>query len=220
MLKVQLAKTKVMIFDFDYTLGDSTKGIVDSSNYALRHLGLPEASVDEIRKTIGHTLVDSYAMLTGKSSQSDEAWMYDRYFKERADQVMTAASELYPDTLKVLRYLRGKGYALAVVTTKYHHRIEGIFQKYQARDLLDVIVGGDDVHVAKPSPEGLLSVLEQLSIAPEEALYIGDSYVDALTAQNAGVAFWGVTTGTVSEEKLRTYPHVAVTSGLGVLIEE
>lgn len=220
MLKAQLAKTQGIIFDFDYTLGDSTEGIVESSNYALKRLRLPEASSETIKKTIGHTLADSYAMITGASPDEEAARQYEMYFKEHADQVMTAKTHLYPDTLEVLRQLRSQGFQIGVVTTKYHHRIVGIFEKYQALDLLDAIVGGDDVHVAKPSPEGLLAILERMSVPREAAIYVGDSYVDALTAQNAGVAFVGVTTGTVSEETLRSYPHIGVASGLRILLSD
>ncbi len=52
---------------------------------------------------------------------------------------------------------------------------------------VDIIVGADDVKTEKPNPEGLLSVIEDLGAMKEEVLYVGDSLVDAKTAENAKV---------------------------------
>ena len=60
---------------------------------------------------------------------------------------------------------------------------------------MDIIVGGEDVKAAKPSPEGLLLAIKRLHVSKAETLYIGDSTVDAETAQAAGVDFAGVTHG-------------------------
>ena len=56
---------QAVIFDFDYTLGDSTEGIVQSVNYALAKLGAGQSEAEEIRKTIGLSLHDTYQVLTG-----------------------------------------------------------------------------------------------------------------------------------------------------------
>ena len=65
------------------------------------------------------------------------------------------------------------------------------------------MVGGEDVQAAKPSPEGVKFALEHLGSTPQETLYIGDSTVDAETAQNAGVDFAGVLNGMTTADELR-----------------
>ena len=75
---------------------------------------------------------------------------------------------------------------------------------------IDAIIGGEDVSIAKPSPEGCLKAMEQLHTNPENTIYIGDSMIDAKTAQNAGIAFIAVTTGTDTAEDLKAYPHLKI----------
>ena len=72
-------------------------------------------------------------------------------------------------------------------------------------DLIDIIVGAEDVKASKPNPEGLLWTLERLGLKKEEVLYVGDSYVDAKTAENANVGFAAVLTGTTTREEFSNY---------------
>ena len=85
-------------------------------------------------------------------------------------------------------------------------------------DFLDIVVGGEDVKAAKPSPEGVRYALEHLGSAPPETLYIGDSTVDAETARNAGVDFAGVLNGMTTAEELQAYPHKIIMRNLEELV--
>lgn len=71
----------------------------------------------------------------------------------------------------------------------------------------------------KPSPEGLLLAIRQLHVTKAETLYIGDSTVDAETAQKAGVDFAGITHGMTTAEELKKYPHKKIMSSLEELLE-
>lgn len=210
-------KYKGLIFDFDYTLGDSTEGIVASTNYALQQLGYNPADRESIRKTIGLHLEETYRVLTkaqgieGKASEEAE---FARLFIEKADEIMTEMSSFYPGVLELMERWKGEGYKLSIVTTKYRYRIQGILGKYQKTELFDLIMGGDNVKRPKPDPEGILEVLKQWGMLKEDVLYVGDSLVDAKTAQAAGVNFAGVTTGTTTEEELGKYPNVGIFAGL------
>ncbi len=62
-----------------------------------------------------------------------------------------------------------------------------------------MIVGGEDVTCEKPDPEGLLKAVETLGRDKQDVLYVGDSLVDAKTAQSAGVDFAAVLTGTTKD---------------------
>lgn len=62
---------KVIIFDFDYTLGDSTNGIALSINYALEQLGYPTRNKDDIKKTIGLSLKETYKTLTSNDNPEE-----------------------------------------------------------------------------------------------------------------------------------------------------
>ena len=204
---------KAVIFDFDFTLGDSARGIAESVNYALEKLGYAPKAFDLIKKTIGLSLPKTFSALTG-SDDFDAANMFSTYFKEKADLVMVDNTDLYPHTLDTLRSLRKQGIKTAIVTTKFHYRIDAILTKYNANDLIDVIVGGEDVSTPKPAPEGLLFAIDKLGISKENVLYVGDSIVDAKTAQSAGVDFAAVLTGTTTAEEFKEFPNVLISKDL------
>lgn len=208
---------KGIVFDFDYTLGDSTEGIVQSANAALVRLGYEKRSREEIRKTIGLSLKRTCQVLTGDMEEA-KAELFARYFKEKADEVMVACTELYPSVKELLIQLKAEGFKTAIVTTKFHYRIVAILEKFQAEELFDLIIGSEDVKIEKPDPEGLLKVTEMMGVSKAEVLYVGDSLVDAKTAQNAGVDFIGVLTGTTVREEFEDYPHLAVLGHAAELI--
>ena len=188
---------KAIAFDFDYTLGDTANGIVASANYALKTLGHAEKSADEIKRTIGLSLKDTFAALTG-SRDEERSERFVALFREKADEVMTDSAALYDQVPEILRELH-KTRKIAIVTTKFHYRIEAILQKFCVSEFVDVIVGGEDVTREKPDPEGLLKAIDALGTQKSETLYVGDSLVDAQTAASAGVDFAAVTTGTTTD---------------------
>lgn len=207
---------KAVIFDFDYTLGDSTDGIILSANYALEKMGYEPAEREEIRKTIGLSLPETYAALTG-DKKPEKGEEFRSYFVEKADEIMTGSSDLYPDAREILEYLKQEGVKVAVVTTKFDYRIEGILEKCHAQEYVEMIVGGNNVANPKPDPEGTLLVLQKWNLAKGEVLYVGDSLVDAKTAKSAGVPFAGVTTGTTTAEDFKEYDCVGVFENLSEL---
>ena len=155
------------MFDFDYTLGDSTNGIALSINYALEQLGHATKKIDEIKKTIGLSLKETYFSLTGNTDVK-ETEQFVKLFKDKADEVMVENTILYAGIKETLSKLRDNGYKIAIVTTKFHYRIEQILNKYNAHNLIDVIVGAEDVKVEKPNPEGLLFAINQLKTNKQE----------------------------------------------------
>ncbi len=200
---------RAVVFDFDYTLGDSTNGIVLSINYALSKLGYGERETEAIRKTVGLSLKDTFTVLSGKEDEN-EAQAFSKCFKEKADVVMVDNTRIYPGILESLQSLKVRGYKIGIVTTKYHYRIEQILEKYNAAKLIDLIVGAEDVRIEKPNPEGLLWAVDKLSLDKKQVLYVGDSIVDAKTARNAVVDFAGVLTGTTKKEDFLEYNNIFI----------
>ena len=67
-------------------------------------------------------------------------------------------------------------------------------------DYFDFIIGGEDVENLKPDPEGLIKVLSNLGVFSAEAIYVGDSLIDAKTAKEANVPFVAVLSGVTSSD--------------------
>jgi phosphoglycolate phosphatase len=209
-------KYNTFIFDFDYTLADATPGIIESMNYALGKFGFELKDRDSICKTVGMTLKDAFAQLTGVSD-NEFAERFTMHFKDMADKVMTANTILFDDTIACLKWLKERGCKTAIVTSKLHYRIDDVLQNYNATELIDYIVGSEDVSIPKPSPEGLLNAITYLDAAKESTLYIGDTTIDANTALNASVDFAAVLTGTTTAEEFSGLPNICVVKSLKAL---
>ena len=208
-------KYKVYLFDFDYTLADSSRGIVTCYRHVLDRNGYSSPTDDDIKRTIGKTLEDSFALLTGVTDAE-----FRRQYVKEADVYMTANTVLFPETAGVLRRLKAAGARVGIISTKYRYRIRELLVARGLDDVFDIIVGGEDVSAAKPSPEGVLMALDRLQVSREEVLYVGDSAVDAETARAAGVSFAGVTHGVTTAEELSAYPHRLVMDSLESLLPD
>lgn len=206
------------LFDFDYTLADSSKGIVLCFRHVLNLHGYTGITDEEIKRTIGKTLEESFSILTGVTD-ADTLAAYKKEYVKAADQHMTVNTFLFPETLSVLTQLKKDGARIGIISTKYRYRIMELLSQKLPAQFLDIIVGGEDVKTPKPSPEGLLFAIEHLSVPKEETLYIGDSTVDAETAQAAGVDFMGVLHGATTRNELEAYPHVGIAPDLTLLTE-
>ena len=206
-------KLKTIIFDFDYTLGDGTEEIVISMNYALRKMGYLERTTEEIRKTIGLIVEEALEMFEGVTDPEMKK-QFVEYFVEKINQIVSTHTELYPDTKNVLKTLKEKEYKIAIVSTKHDNQLEAILEKFQIKDLVDMIVGSNNVTTPKPAPDGIHKVLQEMNLKKEEILYVGDSIVDAKTAENAGVKFAAVLTGTTAKEDLEKYQNVCIAQNL------
>ena len=207
------------LFDFDYTLADSSRGIVLCFRHVLERNGYADVTDDAIRRTIGKTLEESFSILTGVTDPARLADFKQQYRKE-ADVHMTPNTRLFPETLDVLRRLKGRGAKVGIISTKYRFRIHDTMDQHLPEDFLDIVVGGEDVTRAKPDPEGLLHAITELGVEKTDVLYIGDSTVDAETALAAGVDFAGITHGVTTADELACYPHCRIMASLGELLED
>ena len=201
---------QAVCFDFDYTLGDSTDSIVAGFQHGLAGLGWPAPDRETVRGTIGYLLEDAYAMLTGDLDQSRQA-RFRALFTEVARELQIKDTVLLPGGEELLRKLRERGSKVAIVSTKRGDTIEIILERLGVADTVDLVVGSADVARHKPDPEGLLLALGRMGVKPEDALFCGDTVLDAGAAKNAGTHFAAVLGGTTrAEEFARFYPdHIA-----------
>jgi len=208
---------EVYLFDFDYTLADSSKGIVMCFRHVLEKYGHTGISDDDIKYTIGKTLEDAFSLLTGITDQKTVLAYKTEYVTKAAD-CMTRNTTLYPETVRVLTALKRQGAKLGIISTKFRYRIMEMMEQEFPAGFFDIVVGGEDVITPKPSPEGVLYAMEKLNAAKQDILYIGDSIIDAQTAKTAGVDFVGVLHGTTTREELSVYPHIDIAGDLEVLL--
>ncbi|HEX8748125.1 MAG TPA: HAD-IA family hydrolase [Pyrinomonadaceae bacterium] len=207
---------RAAIFDFDYTLADSSRGAVECINFALKEMGLPEASNEAACRTIGLSLKNSFLTLAGEgeAQRCDE---FARLFVRRADEVMVELTELYESVPATIEELHRSGLLLGIVSTKYRYRIEEILGRASLLPFFQVIIGGEDVSEHKPDPEGLFKAIERLQCSPASVVYVGDSVPDAEVSRLAAVQFVAVLSGVTGRECFEGYEAVAVLENLSQL---
>ena len=209
-------KYTTYLFDFDYTLADSSRGIVICFRNVLERHGHTGISDEAIKRTIGKTLEDSFSILSGITTPETLAEYKKEYVKE-ADTYMTVNTFFFPETVTVLKTLKSQGAQIGIISTKFRFRIREMVDQHFPKDFFDIIIGGEDVKQAKPDPQGIKKALRRLHRRKSETLYIGDSTVDAETAHAAKVDFVGVLNGMTTREELMVYPHRQILDNLSLL---
>ena len=209
-------RVEAVIFDFDYTLVDSSQGIIQCIDQALVELGLPPASPEAVRRTIGLSLPDALLQLVGQEHTA-KADAFSRLFIQRADEIMVDHTILLEPVRSTVDWLRSRGIALGIVSIKYRYRIEAVLQREDLLEPFQVIVGGEDVSAHKPDPEGLLKAIDNLGDSRPSTLYVGDSVTDAKTAERAAVPFVAVLSGVTPREAFVDYAVCAILESLSEL---
>jgi phosphoglycolate phosphatase len=183
-----------VLFDFDYTLADSSDAIVECFGAGLAAVGLPAVAPERIRRTIGLPLPEALRALHGVADAALAA-RFREGFHALAERIMHERTRVFAPVAGVTGALRAAGLATAICSTKRRGQIERILARHDLLDRFDAIVGGEDVRRHKPAPDALLLALERLGVAADRALYVGDHRVDAEAAAGAGVAFVAVLSG-------------------------
>ena len=138
---------KTYLFDFDYTLADSSRGIVKCFRIVLTRHQYLTVTNEAIKRTIGKTLEESFSILTGVTDPAQLEAFRQEYRKE-ADVHMNVNTRLFPDTLSTLKELKQQGARIGIISTKYRFRILSFLEEYLPKDFLDIIVGGEEVKAA------------------------------------------------------------------------
>lgn len=209
---------QAIIFDFDYTLADSSRGVIACFNFAFDRLGLPIADDATIRQTIGLTLPDALVMLGGKEyTRYTDA--FTQLFMERADEIMADNTQLFEVVPETVETLRDLGIQLGIFSLKYRYRIETVLKREALLDAFEVIIGAEDVSEYKPNPKGLLVAMERLGCVRENCLYVGDSLTDAKTAQRADTDFIAVLSGVTPRATFEDHDVYAILGDVSGLLD-
>ena len=187
---------KTYIFDLDGTLLDTLGDLAVSVNYALRTHGLPEHSIDDVRRFVGNGVrkLMERAVPAGADNPLFEdtlATFRQHYMEHSLDT--TRPYEGVPETLAALK---AQGCRLAVVSNKMMAATQALCSHFFP-ETIEVAIGEDEAAGIrkKPAPDTVFTALKTLGVGKENAVYVGDSDVDILTALNSGIpcisVLWG-----------------------------
>lgn len=198
-----------ILFDLDGTLLDTLDDLANSVNYALRTHHLPERSHTEIRSFLGNGIRNLMLDAVGRG-MSDEAFepvfqTFRTYYVEHC----LDKSKPFAGIIDLLKALQQRGITMAVVSNKLHPAVVELNERF-FKDYITSAVGESATVRHKPNPDAVLAALSELGCSKDEAVYVGDSEVDLLTAQNAGMQCMLVLWGFRDEDFLRSLPGASL----------
>lgn len=182
------------VFDLDGTLLSTLGDLAASCNYALRANGMPERTMDEVRRFVGNGVkkLMERAIPDGLDNPLFEKTFADfrqHYMHHNLDTTCP-----YPGVMEMLESLRSRGKKVAVVSNKFYAATQALCKHFFG-DLVDVAIGEHEGIRKKPAPDTVIEALSQMNVGKEKAVYIGDSDVDITTAKNCGMpcisVLWG-----------------------------
>lgn len=210
---------KVAVFDMDGTILDTLQDLKDSINFALKENGFPERNLEEVRLFVGNGLkkLVERAVPENASLEQQEKVLesFNHYYPEHCD----IHTKPYDGILELLQKLKSRGMKLAVNSNKPDYGVKELCKKY-FDGIFDVEIGIKEGIKTKPSPDALNKILELLDCEKQDAVYIGDSDVDIMTAKNAELRSISVDWGFRSKDFLKKSGAEKIVENCGELYAE
>jgi pyrophosphatase PpaX len=189
----------VVLFDFDGTLVDSVRLILDSYHHTMRAHGLPQHSDAFWVAGLGTPLRVQFRRFTCEEEKVQQLIAtYREWNLAHHDAMVTP----YPGALEAVRALRARGCRLGIVTSKNRHGLEKGLALCGFAGLFDVLVTSDDLEASKPSPEPVHAALARLGEVPGRTLFAGDSPHDIAAGRDAGATTAACLWGPFSREQI------------------
>jgi phosphoglycolate phosphatase len=184
---------KLVIFDLDGTLIDSSIDIANAINYAVGPYRVPLLTVQEVISLVGEgisTLMGKLIVKEGIEAGTDSlVQQFLHYYSSH----LTDNTTVYPGVREMLAQLGA--YRKAVISNKRESLSVKILERLGLSEYMDIIVGSETVKERKPSPLPVYYVLSTLGISPDAAIMVGDSNYDVEAGKAAGIKTVAVTYG-------------------------
>lgn len=204
----------LIVFDWDGTVMDSTAVIAGSIQAACRDLGLPEPSDEDARHVIGLGLGQALRHAVPSAPESMYEPLADRYrfhFLAQDRQI-----PLFEGARETIVELHGAGYWLGIATGKSRAGLERVLDSCGLKAYFHATRTADQTF-SKPNPAMLFELMDELAVAPERTLMIGDTTHDVQLAQNAGVDVVAVAYGAHPPEQLQELVPLALVADFAEL---
>lgn len=196
-----MMKYSAVIFDMDGTILNTLEDLKISLNHALRLNGFAERSLEEVRRFVGNgirRLVELGVPENTDKQTTDKVFAdFNAYYALHCNDNTSA----YDGITELIRELDGHGIKTAVVSNKSDYAVQELCEIY-FKGMFCAAIGLKDGIRKKPYPDSVNEVLRRLGLTRENAVYVGDSEVDIMTAKNAGIDCISVDWGFRSDEEL------------------
>ena len=196
-----MTETKIIILDFDGTLGDTASVIIKTMHETIREMGLPTRTDEQCAAMIGLRLVEIPPVLFPECDIDVDLYadtyrrLYDIHNKD-------GAVNLYPNVIETLKALKARGITLTIASSRGQASLSQFVKNLGLTDIITYILGAGDVENGKPHPEAIFKTLDKYGFTPDQAIMVGDTIFDIQMGINAGTRTCGVTYGNGSRESL------------------
>ncbi len=191
---------KNVLFDFDGTLADTARGIVETLRESFVQLGLPVPAEEEMVATIGRPLWKAFQTLGNMTEE--EAHQAVEVYAGLFMKYEIPNIRMFPGVAEMLEQLAQYGTRMAIVTSRDRHSLDLILQNNGIDRYFETVVTVDDHLTPKPAPDMVLALLERMDIRADETLVVGDTTFDIEMGNRAGCRTCAVTWGNHSRELL------------------
>ena len=204
---------RLVIYDLDGTLIDSTEAIVETFNRVIVEQGELNCPREAIEEMIGLPLTEMFRRVLPAEKHGGVQACWDRFIEIYAD-VGPRKTRILPGVPETLAQFKEAGYMQSIATTKRSDVAKRLLNKLGLLAYFDLVLGINDVAHPKPAPDIIELTLERLGVEPGEAVFVEDTTIGLEAGVRAGVHTVGVTTGTHDRDRLATLHPDAIVDGL------
>lgn len=198
-----LSGIRLIIYDLDGTLIDSTEAIVNAFNTVLAAEGVTPPLPGVIESLIGEPMPEILRKLLPPEKQGEVQRFWDAYIPVYA-RISPEKTRVLPGVTETLRTFKARNLLQSIATQKKCSVATRVLGELGLLGDIDLVCGIDDVVHPKPAPDIIELTLKRLGVKPSEAVMVDDTTIGLSAGKNACVHIVGVTTGTHSREKLMT----------------
>ena len=182
-----------ILFDLDGTLLDTLADLAGSVNHVLASFGYPQRTVEEVRQFVGNGAARLIAQAVPEGANPAPVLAAFQPYYSAHCQIKTKPYEGIPEALAALR----ERYPLAIVSNKPDAAVKTL-----CADIFPGIYARGESPDCPRKPAADMVYKAMASIGADTCIYVGDSDVDVLTANNAGVPCLSVLWGFRGEAEL------------------
>jgi phosphoglycolate phosphatase len=179
-------KVRCVIYDCDGVLFDSLEANTKLYNDLCVSVGRIPLREEEIQYVHSHTVYEAIHFIFGREDDLEKKALEAIKQVDLRNYIVYLKME--PHLFEALEKLKENG-ILRVINTNRTTSMEHIMERFNLRPYFEMVVTALDVKNPKPHPESIEKIIAALQLKKEEAVFVGDSYVDKQTAESSGVTF-------------------------------
>lgn len=211
-----MSKDKIILFDLDGTLIESTDAIISTFLHTFNELNFDfKNSIDDIKSLIGYPLDIMYKEL---GVDEEKVWEFVDAYKNRYRIISKEQTTLLENAFEAVQLATQIG-RVSVVTTKTRMYTMPLLEHFNIAQFFEIVTGRENVQNPKPHPEPILLTLEQMNYDENlhEVWMIGDTKLDLIAANAANINSIGLLCGYGEETELREYTNFIQNDALSAI---